>query len=374
MTRHFPTKTTLGLAAVALAALAFAAGPRAARLTDANLTVSLASPSPTPLVGQTVSYTATVLNNGPDPATSVSMSVTASGRQASIMSASGGGTGSSCTIAGGAKSARCLLGTLAPGSSTQVTFTIAAQAAGNVTVTAKSRAREYDPVAADSLAQERTHFAERVAPVTDPLFSTGFARGGFSPHPVFSLRWRATDTGSGVASYDVRYRAATIAGSLGPYKAWLTGTRDHGAKFNGRPGSTYCFSYRATDADGNASAWTADRCVSVQLAPIALRRTSGWVKASIDGAVRTQRAGAALTLASAAARRIVITAVAGPGYGRVEARWNGQLLRTLNLNAGKREKTAFTLGPFPALRRGTLTLTVVSSHGAVTISALGIGK
>jgi uncharacterized repeat protein (TIGR01451 family) len=374
VTRRIPKKTIPGLAALALAALAFAPGLQAARLTDANLSVSLTSSSATPVVGETVSYTATVLNNGPERATSASLTVTVSGRQASITAASGSIPQNSCTLAQGAKSARCLLGTLDPGSSTQMTFSVAARASGTVTVTAKSRSREYDPVAADSLAQERTHFAERVPPVTDPLFSTGFAAGGFSPHHVLSLRWRATDTGSGVATYDVRYRAATVAGDLGPYKTWLAGTREHGGKFNGRAGSTYCFSYRATDADGNASAWTADRCVSVQLAPIALRRTSGWIKASIDGALRTQRTGAALTLAPVAARRIVLSALVGPNFGRIEARWNGQLLRTIDLSAGKRQKVGFTLGAFPTLRRGTLALRVVSLHGAVTISALGIGK
>jgi hypothetical protein len=374
VTRRIPRKTIPGLAALALAALAFAPGPQAARLIDANLSVSLASSSAAPLVGDTVSYTATVLNNGPDRATSVSLTVTASGRQASITAASGSIPESSCTVAQGAKSARCLLGTLDPGSSTQMMFSVAARASGTVTVTAKSRSREYDPVAADSVVQERTHFAERVAPVTDPLFSAEFVPGGFSPHHVFSLRWRATDTGSGVATYDVRYRAATVAGDLGPYKTWLTQTREHGGKFNGRPGSTYCFSYRATDADGNTSAWTEDRCVSAQLAPITLRRTSGWIKASIDGALRTQRTGAALTLAPVAARRIVLSALVGPNFGRIEARWNGQLLRTIDLNAGKRQKVVFTLGAFPALRHGILALRVVSLHGAVTISALGIGK
>ncbi len=374
MTRSIPKKSIPGLVALALVALAFAPGPQAARLIDANLSVSLTSSSATPLVGETVSYTATVLNNGPDRATSASLTVTVSGRQASITAASGSIPENSCTVAQGAKSARCLLGTLVPGSSTQMTFSVTARTSGTVTVTAKSRSHEYDPVAADSLAQERPHFAERVAPITDPLFSAAFVGDGFSPHHVFSLRWRATDTGSGVATYDVRYRAATVAGDLGPYKTWLAGTSEHSAKFNGRAGSTYCFSYRATDADGNASAWTTDRCVSAQLAPTALRRTSGWIRASLDGALRTQRTGAALTLAPVAARRIVLSALVGPNFGRIEARWNGQLLRTIDLNAVKRQKVDFTLGAFPALRRGSLALKVVSLRGAVTISALGIGK
>ena len=304
----------------------------------------------------------------------MSLTVTASGRQASITAASGSVPENSCTVAQGAKSARCLLGTLDPGSSTRMTFSIAARASGTVTVTAKSRSREYDPVAADSVAQERTRFAERVAPVTDPLFSAEFLRGGFSPHHVLSLRWRATDTGSGIATYDVRYRAATVAGDLGPYKTWLAGTREHGGKFNGKAGSTYCFSYRARTPTA-----TRPRGPRTAASPSSSPRSrsgghpAGSRRASTAPSGR-QRTGAALTLAPVAARRIVLSALVGPNFGRIEARWNGQLLRTIDLSAGKRQKVAFTLGTFPALRRGTLALKVVSLHGTVTISALGIGK
>lgn len=369
MTRRFPTITTVA----ALVALALAAGPRAARLIDANLVVSLAGPPTAPIAGQTATYTATVLDDGPDQATSVSLTVTASGPQVAITGASASPPGSACQVKEGARSVRCVLGALAAGGSARVSVSLAAPSPGTITVTAKARAIQYDPVAADSVAQAKTHVAELVPPVPDPIFSAEFARP-FSPHRSFSLRWRATDTGSGVASYDVRYRAASATSSFGPYRLWLSGTTDHGATFTGKDGSTYCFSYRATDFDGNRSAWTPPRCVAIQLPPIELRRSSGWTKASIDGSLRTRRAGASLRLAGVVAQRIVLSALAGPSGGRIEARWNGRLLRTVDLHAPHRTRTLLTLAAFPRVSRGTLALTVVSGGKTVTIGALGIAK
>jgi Domain of unknown function DUF11 len=361
------------LVALALGALVLTPGPQAARLVDANLSVSLTGASDIPVVGQTVSYVATVVNNGPNQATGASLSVATSGSKASISAVSASATGSQCTIERGSYSARCVLGALDVGGSTQMTVTVATAAAGTLTVTARSRAKEYDPIAADSQAQVKTHVAEEVSPVPDPIFSSEFARA-FSPHRVLSIRWRAADTGSGVASYDVRYRAAPVTGGFGPYQNWLTATRDRGAMFTGKYGTTYCFSFRATDYDGNTSAWTADRCASVQLPAIALRHTSAWSRSGTEGGLRTRSTGASLSLDGVVARRIVLSALVGPDYGQINVSWSGRLLRTINLRASSRTKRLFTLGDFDTLRRGRLVLMVVSTRKTVAVSALGVAK
>jgi uncharacterized repeat protein (TIGR01451 family) len=361
------------LVGLALGALVVAPGPQAARLIDANLAVSMTGTPEVPVAGQPVSYTATVVNTGPDQATVVSLTVTISGSRGSITAASGSTTGSQCTIEQGSFSARCVLGTLAVGSSAQMTATVATAGAGNLTVTAKSRSRTYDSVSADSQAEVKTHVAERVAPVPDPIFSTEFARP-FSPHRAISIRWRASDSGSGVATFDVRYRAAPVTGGFGPYQNWLTATRDRSGTFTGTYGATYCFSFRATDYDGNTSAWTDDRCASVQLPPIALRHTSGWIRSGLDGGLRTRKTGASLSLDGVFARRIVLSALTGPTYGQIKVSWNGRVLRTINLRASSRAKKLITLGDFGTLRRGRLVLTVVSTRKTVAISALGVAK
>lgn len=374
MARRFRKVTRQAvLVALALGALVLAPGPQAARLIDANLGVSMTGAPDIPVAGQTVSYTATVVNKGPDQATVVSLSVTISGSKGSISAASGSPAGSLCTIEQGSVSARCVLGTLEVGGSVQMNVTVAIAGPGTLTVTAKSRSRTYDSIAADSQAQVKTHVAERVSPVPDPIFSSEFARP-FSPHRAISIRWRASDTGSGVATFDVRYRAAPVTGGFGPYQNWLTTTRDRSGTFTGAYGATYCFSFRATDYDGNTSAWTDDRCASVQLPPIALRRTSGWIRSGLDGGLRTRKTGASLSLDGVFARRIVLSALTGPTYGQIKVSWNGRLLGTINLRASSRAKRLITLGDFGTLRRGRLVLTVVSTRKTVAVSAVGVAK
>jgi uncharacterized repeat protein (TIGR01451 family) len=366
------TRPTL-LVALALGGLALAPGLQAARLVDANLGVSLTGSPEIPVVGRPISYTATVVNNGPDQATGVSLSVVTSGSKASISATSASAAESQCTIARGSYSARCVLGTLDVGTSVQMTVTVTTAAPGTLTVTAKSRGRQYDSTAADNQAQAKTHVAEKLPPVPDPIFSSEFARA-FSPHRVLSIRWRASDTGSGVASYDVRYRAAPVRGGFGSYQNWLTKTTSRNARFSGKYGTTYCFSFRATDYDGNTSGWTGDRCASVQLPAVGLRHTSAWIRSGLDGGLRTRSTGASLSLDGVVARRIVLSALVGPDYGQVNAWWNGRLLQTIDLRASGRTKRLFTVGDFGTLRRGRLVLAVVSTRKTVAVSALGVEK
>jgi Domain of unknown function DUF11 len=361
------------LVGLALGALVLAPGPQAARLVDAHLAVSLSGPQDTPVVGQTVSYTATVVNKGPDQATQVSLTATASGTAASITEASSS-VGEQCTITKGSRSANCPLGTVGVGSSAQMTLSIAVTKGGTLNLSVRSHERQYNPVAADGLTQLKVHVAETVPPVLDTIFSTEFTRP-ISPHRSFSVRWRASDTGgSGVATYDVRYREAAATAPFGAYQDWLSATAQHGATFKGAYGTTYCFSFRATDYDGNTSDWSADRCASVQLPPTSFRRTPGWTQSSIDGGMRTQQAGASLSMAGIVARRLVLSALVGPHYGQLAVFWKGRLLRTINLQSSNRAKTMFTLGDFGKLSRGNLLLRVVSDRKTVALSALGVVK
>jgi uncharacterized protein DUF11 len=372
--RRFRTTTKrLMLVSVAVAALAAAPGPRAAGLVDANLAVSLTAAPDAPVVGQAVSYTATLTDKGPDRATGVALTIVSSGSKAA-MSAVSASQAARCTIDSGARSARCALDApLEVGGSAQMAVTVATSAPGTLTVTARSRSRQYDPIKADNLSQMKTHVAERDAPVPEPLYSTEFSRP-FAPDPAFSIRWRASDAGSGVDSYDVRYRAAPATGGFGPYRSWLTATAERTARFTGRYGSTYCFSFRATDADRNASAWTDDRCVSVGLRPVVLRRTAGWTLSGTEGGLRTRRTGASLALDGVVARRLVLSALVGPTYGQIGVTWNGRLLRTINLRAAARSKKLFTLADFGRLSRGRLVLTARSTDKTVAVSGLGVLK
>lgn len=92
--------------------------------------------------------------------------------------------------------------------------------------------------------------------------------------------WTATDDtngalpGSGVASYDVRYRAGSSTDWITPDD--LQGTTATSASIPSADGQTACWSVRARDDDGNVGNWSADRCVTTdRTAPIVSNPSAG---------------------------------------------------------------------------------------------------
>ncbi len=366
-----PARSTASL--LALGVVLVAPGQvGAARLVDADLGVTLSGPSRV-TVGQIVSYVVTVADNGPDQATGVSVSLSVSGAKASVGSVSSSTAGIQCSVGRTGHSARCVVGTLPVSSSAQMRVTVKVSGPGTLTATAKSREHEYDPLTGNSEARAETAVAETDAPTAQPVYGSAFDEP-FTTHRTFAVSWRAEDTGSGVARYDVRTREGASTGALGSYRTWLSGTSDRRATFTGHAGATYCFSVRATDWDGNTSSWTADRCTSVLLPATAARRTGAWLPSGPDGGLRTRDAGSTLAFAGLVARRIVVSALVGPAYGVLRVSWDGRTIRTLSLQSRSRSKRLFTLVGFRSPRRGRLVLTVVSDRRTVAIDALGIAK
>lgn len=87
------------------------------------------------------------------------------------------------------------------------------------------------------------------------------------PGPRFTLRWRGSDIGTGIASFQVQARRLS-----GPPRArravtpWrnlprLRATRRTSARFRGRPGETYEFRVRARDRAGNRGRFSSARTV-----------------------------------------------------------------------------------------------------------------
>ena len=67
---------------------------------------------------------------------------------------------------------------------------------------------------------------------------------------TFTVYWGATDTLSGVASYDVQ-----LQDNAGPWADWQLGVTGQEAAFTGEVGHTYGFRVRARDRAGNLEAW-----------------------------------------------------------------------------------------------------------------------
>jgi Tol biopolymer transport system component len=63
---------------------------------------------------------------------------------------------------------------------------------------------------------------------------------------TFDVDWSGTDTGAGVAAYNIY-----VSEDGGPYFAWQFGTAATHASFTGRPGKSYAFYAVATDGVGN---------------------------------------------------------------------------------------------------------------------------
>lgn len=102
--------------------------------------------------------------------------------------------------------------------------------------------------------------------VAGPAITGTGGSGLVSSDAPIQAAWTATDDtngalpGSGVASYDVRYRDASSSDWAAPGDLQgLTGT---GASIPATDGRTTCWSVRARDADGNVGAWSDDRCVT----------------------------------------------------------------------------------------------------------------
>ena len=113
------------------------------------------------LVGDTLTYTITVTNNGPVGATNVVVTDTLPG-SVSLVSAPG------CT---GSGTLTCAVATLASGDSAILTITVTPTSAGDITNTASVAASESDPNTANNLATSTTTVNPLPPPGSDPLVS-----------------------------------------------------------------------------------------------------------------------------------------------------------------------------------------------------------
>lgn len=202
--------------------------------------------------------------------------------------------------------------------------------------------------------------APTVAPAALPLFSLG----------TITYAWTAADTGgSGVASYDVRYRRAAWNGGFGAYASptgWTHRTTRSVALSVSR-GYTYCFSVLARDVAGNTSSWSADRCTAVPLDDRSLTASSGWTRSTgaayyASTITRTNTTGRTLTRTSVQAHRIFVVATTCAACGTVRVYWNGHLLKTVSLYASTTHyRQVIGVTTFTGVSTGTVLIKTTTS-------------
>jgi hypothetical protein len=237
-----------------------------------------------------------------------------------------------------------------------------------------------DPSCMVTLNQAREVTATFVADEHPPTKPTIVGlEDAFQPKTSFSILWVAEDTGTGISSYDVRYRSARYDSGFGSFLSWKTETASSSGIFNGRAGHTYCFSARARDDAGNISDWGDEKCTALRLDDRDLagdewRRRMGDC-CYINTYSVSSRRGSTLIRRGAETRRIDVLATRCSGCGTFQVLWNGELLETISLQATRtRHQRVFNVATFERVRSGTLRVRVVSSGEPVRIDGVGLSR
>ncbi len=226
-------------------------------------------------------------------------------------------------------------------------------------------AQAIDPTGLSSAVASSSWTVDATAPtagLTAPpstLFTTSVA-----------LRWSGTDSGSGVAGYDLRVRYASPYGGFGSYvyPAGWQGLRTTSLTVSLSQGYTYCYSVRARDKVGNVGSWSTERCTTTVLDDRALTASSGFVRGTSAsyayGTFTLARSTArTLTRTSVQARRIGIVVTTCATCGSLEITHAGVKLGRISLVTSTTMAKQIRWLPLQATtRRGTLTITTLSSR------------
>jgi hypothetical protein len=209
------------------------------------------------------------------------------------------------------------------------------------------------------------------------------AVGGGAATPLqastsFPVSWSAYDAESGVATYDVRYRSGPVGGTLSAPETWQTATAQTRASFTGTPGTTYCFSARATDHAGNRSGWSAERCTSLpfdnrSLTPSPLlwvtQADTAYYAATASTAVT---AGSTLTFDAQRVRRVAVLVSRCGGCGTLDVSLDGRRIGSVSLDGPDGHRVLLPVATFAKPTSGTVTLTVTSNLAQVVVEGLGL--
>ncbi|MCW2778459.1 MAG: TolB-related protein [Frankiales bacterium] len=218
---------------------------------------------------------------------------------------------------------------------------------------------------------DETEPALLTADRTPPSASLG-ALPRITTHRTFPVTFTVTDTGSGPATADVRYRAARPDGALGAYAqpASWQGLRGRSLTVTVPVGADWCLSVRGRDVAGNVSGWSAERCVSVPVDDPSLR-TSGTVRSRATGSyggtvLTSRRAGATATLPAVRGRSFVLVVSTCSTCGSVSVSVGGGVLGTVDTRgAAGRRQVLLTVPRGGTLRSGPLVVRSTSSRTVV---------
>jgi uncharacterized repeat protein (TIGR01451 family) len=356
-------------------------------ISDAWTTIEASSQAVPP--GAPVTYTTTFANNGPDDAVGVVGEVAL---PAGVSPPALSQNGVSCT---GGEDDVCTVGTLAAGEGVVVTVSGPAPAAPGV-YTASTHVHEtrYDGDARDD-SDSTGITVQTQAPASpganDTSAPTGVRLGGAKgkPDPLarpfladtsLRLSWGAQDTGSGVATYDLRVRTSHRGRAVGSYRAWKVATVATSGTYAASFGETVCLSLRATDHAGNTTSWSTDRCTTIPVPASQLHTSGAWTRTQarhhgspFGTTLSTTSLGATISIPSVSTRQVAVVADRCSVCGELVVMLAGRRIGTINLaRASSVHDVLIQLAPLPRARTGRLVLKVISSGRQVHIAAAGV--
>jgi hypothetical protein len=255
---------------------------------------------------------------------------------------------------------------------------IGVSVADNSSTTFRATATDAGGITSACSTGSITYVEDSTAPSGGKITST---LPTFSLVTPFTVAWGgATDSASGVKSYDVYVRTAHFDGSFGsgtPFKSTSSPGSD---SFQGQPGDTYCFYVTATDNAGNTSGASANQCTAMPVDDAALATSSGgWTRNTGQSgyyqgtSTSSSTNGASLSLAGVQAKQISLVATTCPTCGTVQVYQGATLLKKVRLvSKSVQTEQVIPVASFSTVHTGTVTLKVAGSGKQAIIDGLGV--
>lgn len=202
----------------------------------------------------------------------------------------------------------------------------------------------------------------------------------FQLSTMATATWSSADTGgSGVGLIKVK-------GKVAPYNGDFTASGDFtfdpgvpSVSQSMQPGETRCFSVKAIDKAGNASAYSPWRCTALPLDDSVLMQSIGWTHPTgpeyFNGtASKATTAGEKMTAINVAnVARVGVVATVCPTCGSVEVKVGGTTIGTISLVAPEKKDQRMRMLPPFALRSAAVKI-LTTSGKTVKIDGLALSR
>ncbi|HJQ04452.1 MAG TPA: hypothetical protein VJ872_03355 [Nocardioides sp.] len=185
------------------------------------------------------------------------------------------------------------------------------------------------------------------------------------------VRWQGSDTGTGMASYQLQASTGGAWANLGA----AAGPSSMSATVTGlTPGATTCFRVVATDGAAN-TATSGARCTAVPLDDRSLATSRGWRRTSGSGyflgtATRTTTRGATLSHGTVRLDRVGVVATTCPTCGTVGVYVGGRLVGRISLVSSGTHNRVVKLLPSFTTRTATVSVRVLTSGRLLAVDGL----